>query len=73
MKIIGGVLYVDRPLTRREWVKVNVFRRRDPRLLGYTGDQFWVGMDETDRRRTMVVLRPEGDGTFTLENVTEAG
>lgn len=30
----SAILYVDRPLTRWEWVKVRVFRRRDPRLLG---------------------------------------
>jgi hypothetical protein len=33
LNIRGGVLYADRPLTRWEWVRVRVFRRRDPRLL----------------------------------------
>ena len=28
------VVYADRALTTREWVRVHIFRRRDPRLLG---------------------------------------
>jgi hypothetical protein len=30
--IRGMILYEDRPLTRWEWVRVRIFRRRDPRI-----------------------------------------
>lgn len=32
--VIGAFYYVDRSLTRWEWLKVHVLRRPDPRLLG---------------------------------------
>ena len=32
---VGWYFYIDRPLTRWEWVRVRILRRRDPRMIGY--------------------------------------
>jgi hypothetical protein len=53
----GGVVYDDRPLTRREWIKVKVLRRPDPRVTDWP---IRVGLETTQITYT-------ADGTFKID------